>query len=70
MVQTDQAVRILESRYRFCRFEVISNPVAIPEQVPPLTERNRVVGKAGMSGWLKNHESLRKYAPSLSWALI
>ncbi len=60
VVQTDQAVRILETRYRFSRFEVIANPVAIPKQVPPLTERRRVVVNVGMIGRLKNQDFLIK----------
>ena len=60
VVQTDEAVKILEKRYRFCRFEVISNPVAIPEQVPALTERKQVIVNVGMIGRLKNQAFLIK----------
>ena len=60
VVQTEQAIIMLKNRYRFCRFHVIPNPVAIPATVPPLTERKRVVVNVGMIGRLKNQEFLIK----------
>ena len=60
VVQTGQAVRILKSRYRYCRFHVIPNPVEIPPHVPPLAERRKVIVNVGMIGRLKNQEFLIK----------
>ena len=58
MVQTEQAIRILERRYLFSRFQVIPNPVAIPADVPDLVERKQVIVNVGMIGRLKNQEFL------------
>lgn len=60
VVQTEQSVRILESRYRFSRFQVVPNPVSIPSGIPALSKREKVVINVGMLGRMKNQEFLIK----------
>lgn len=60
VVQTEQAAKLLKSRYRFCHFRVIPNPVEIPTAVPPLGGRKKVIVNVGSIGRLKNQEFLIK----------
>ena len=59
VVQTEQSKRILEkSRYRFCRFKVIPNPIELPSKLPDLDERPKVVINVGFIGRQKNQIAL------------
>ena len=59
VVQTEQSRRILEaSRYRFCRFRVIPNPIELPSDVTELQERPNVVINVGSIGRQKNQVAL------------
>lgn len=58
VVQTEESVRLLRSRYRFCAFTVIPNPVELPGSTPHVLERRKVIVNVGSIGRLKNQESL------------
>lgn len=58
VVKSDQAIRMLRDRYRFCRFKVIVNPVDMPQTVPPLSDRRKVIVNVGSIGRLKNQDFL------------
>jgi GalNAc-alpha-(1->4)-GalNAc-alpha-(1->3)-diNAcBac-PP-undecaprenol alpha-1,4-N-acetyl-D-galactosaminyltransferase len=59
IVQTKDAKKILQkSRYRFCRFKVIPNPIELPSQTPELETRSKVVINVGFIGRQKNQVAL------------
>lgn len=74
VTQTGQAKRFLRQRYRFTRFEVIPNPVAIPSRVAAIETRPRTVISVGFLGGAKNQRTLLKAFASSSqvdqWKLL
>lgn len=57
-VQTAEARRLLEGRYPLTNFAVISNPVDIPDDVPKLPTRSKVILNVGYLGGRKNQAAL------------
>lgn len=60
VVQTKQAVDILKSLYGKCCFQVIANPISIPDRVPPVAERPKQVIYVASIGRDKNQIGLLK----------
>ena len=58
VVQTDASYRSLRSRYRFCNFKVIPNPIKQPSTTPNIHDRRKVIVNVGSIGRLKNQEYL------------
>jgi len=59
VVQTEQSRRILaKSRYKFCKFKVIPNPIELPQTVPDLDNRPKVIINVGFIGRQKNQIGL------------
>jgi GalNAc-alpha-(1->4)-GalNAc-alpha-(1->3)-diNAcBac-PP-undecaprenol alpha-1,4-N-acetyl-D-galactosaminyltransferase len=58
ILQTRQAVEILQTQYRNCHFAVIPNPVSIPKQVPPMHARKKRIIYVASLGRNKNQTGL------------
>lgn len=58
VVQTEEALRLLKNKYRFCTLKVIPNPVELPANTPDILKRKKVIVNVGSIGRLKNQESL------------
>ena len=58
VVQTDSALRMLNSRYRFSKFAVIPNPVELPANASDVLSRRKIIVNVGSIGRLKNQAGL------------
>lgn len=58
VTQTEKAKCLLQPRYRFSRFQVIPNPVEIPQDVPPINSRPKRIISVGYLGGEKNQQAL------------
>ncbi|WP_376696612.1 glycosyltransferase [Wenzhouxiangella sp. EGI_FJ10305] len=58
VVQTERSTRLLRNRFRFSNFEVLPNPVEIPQHVRPITHRQKRVINVGTLGGHKNQQAL------------
>ena len=65
VTQTEKARSLLQPRYRLSRFQVIPNPVEIPQAVPPIDFRRKRIVSVGYLGGEKNQQALlRAFAQS------
>ena len=67
VTQTEKARSLLRPRYRFSRFQVIPNPVEIPQAVPAIESRPKRIISVGYLGGEKNQQALlRAFSQSSS----
>lgn len=58
VVQTERSMGIMRNRFRFSRFEVLSNPIDLPRKVTPGDQRKRRIINVGTLGGKKNQQAL------------
>ncbi|MDN3555227.1 glycosyltransferase [Halomonas maura] len=58
VVQTSRAVQIMKPRYRFSKFEVLPNPIQVPDNVTRFEDRPKHIISIGTLGGKKNQKAL------------
>ena len=73
VVQTERSKGLMRNRFRFSRFEVLPNPIDVPQKLPPANQRKSRVMSVGTLGGKKNQQALmRAFAAidaSAGWSL-